>query len=134
MTTLSRTRSLLCLAALTLTTAAHAEDWYRWRGPDLNGISTETGWLTNWPEGGPKILWKASVGWGFSDVSVSKGRVYTQGNSGNKNTDGPNDTDTVFCFDANTGSVIWKHSYPCLLDPNFYPGGTSATPTVDGDQ
>ena len=105
----------------------HAEDWFRWRGPDLNGISKETGWQAKWPDDGPKRLWKASVGTGFSSMSVSRGHVYTMGNDGK-------DTDSVFCFDAVTGTPVWKHSYHCLLDPKFFEGGTGATPTVDGDR
>jgi outer membrane protein assembly factor BamB len=115
---------VLCLAVSA--TVADAADWYRYRGPDLNGISTETGWQTHWPADGPKRLWKASVGTGFSSVSVSHGHIYTMGNSGT--------SDTVFCFDAATGATIWKYSYPCPLDPHFYEGGTSCTPTVDGDR
>lgn len=103
-----------------------AADWYRWRGPDLNGISTETGWQTKWPDEGPKQLWKLSVGTGFSSMSVSHGRVYTAGNK--------DDQDTIYCLDADKGSIIWKHSYPCVLDPHMYEGGPSATPTVDGDR
>src|SRR5690242_18376232 len=93
----------------------HAADWYRWRGPDLNGISTETGWSTNWPAEGPKQLWKASVGMGFASFAVSQGRAYTTGNNGS-------DTDTIYCFDAVTGAEIWKHSFPCPLDPHWYQG------------
>ena len=48
--------------------------WPNWRGPDYNGISAETDWLATWPEGGPKVLWKASVGTGFSSIAVSDGR------------------------------------------------------------
>lgn len=106
---------------------SQASDWYRWRGPDLNGISTETGWQAQWPAEGPKQLWKASVGMGFSSMTISQGRVYTTGNDGDA-------TDTVWCFDAATGVQIWKHPYPCPLDPKFYEGGTSCTPTVDGDR
>ncbi len=125
---LNRPAKLLCAFCLLLPTlAANAVDWYRFRGPDLNGISTETGWNTHWGSEGPKRLWKASVGMGFSSITVSHGRVYTMGN------DGVN-TDTVFCFDAATGAVVWKHPYPCPLDPKFYEGGTSATPTVDDDR
>ena len=51
--------------------SAGGVDWYRWRGPDLNGISTETGWQAQWPAAGPKQLWKASVGTGFASFSVS---------------------------------------------------------------
>jgi outer membrane protein assembly factor BamB len=104
----------------------HADDWPRWRGPELNGISKETGWTTSWPQGGPKQLWKASVGIGFSSMVVANGRVFTMGNTG--------DQDTVYAFDAEKGTPIWKHTYPCVLDPRFYEGGTSSTPTVDGDR
>jgi outer membrane protein assembly factor BamB len=42
--------------------------------------------------------------------------------------------DTVFCLDVETGKEVWKHSYPCSLDPKAYEGGPLATPTVDGDR
>jgi outer membrane protein assembly factor BamB len=103
---------------------ARAEDWNRWRGPNTDGISKETGWSANWPVEGPKHLWKASVGTGFSSMSVSAGRVYTMGNDGMAN-------DTIYCFDAVTGAPVWKHSYPCILDPKYYEGGPSCTPTVE---
>src|ERR1700722_10968657 len=106
---------------------ADAADWYRWRGPDMNGVSSETGWEANWPSEGPKQLWKASVGLGFSSMVVSQGRVFTMGNDGDN-------TDTVYCFDAATGAPVWKHPYPCPVDPHYYEGGTSSTPTVDGDR
>ena len=101
---------------------ASGVDWYRWRGPGLNGISTETGWQAQWPATGPKQLWKASVGTGFASFSVSGGRVYTMGNTAN--------TDTAFCLDAQTGGIVWKHAYPCPLDANNFEGGPCATPTV----
>jgi outer membrane protein assembly factor BamB len=97
-------------------------DWYRWRGPDLNGISKEAGWQAQWPAEGPKELWKASVGTGFASFSVSRGSVYTMGNT--------NNTDSTFCLDARTGEVVWHHSYPCPLDPKNFEGGPCATPTV----
>ncbi len=109
-----------------VTNQAVALDWYRWRGPDLNGISKETGWASSWPKEGPKQLWKATVGTGFSSVTVSKERVFTMGNDGKQ--------DTVFCFDANTGSPAWKYSYAAPIDPKYYEGGPSSTPTVDGDR
>ena len=108
-----------------------AGDWTRWRGPDLNGISAETGWLAKWPDDGPKRLWKAKVGTGFSSVSVANGKVYTLGNSGRGK---GAEKDTVFCFDAATGKTIWSHAYEAKLDPKYYAGGPSGTPTVDGDR
>jgi outer membrane protein assembly factor BamB len=118
-----------CLATLSLTTGVldvRAADWPNYRGPDHNGISKETGWSAQWPANGPKQVWKAKVGMGFSSFAVANGCVYTTGNA--------NDTDTIFCFDANTGAEVWKHSYPAPLDAKYYQGGTSATPTVDGDR
>lgn len=121
-------RNLLGIAALALAVQsvcvdAAAADWPRWRGPSLNGISTETGWKSNWGSTPPTQLWKASVGIGFASFSVADGRVYTAGNAA--------DQDTVFCFDAASGKELWKHTYAHPLDPKYYEGGPSATPTVD---
>ena len=108
--------------------SAEAKDWPVWRGPAYDGISTETGWSASWPGEGPKQLWKAEVGTGFSSMTVSKGLVYTMGN---KKIDGT-ETDTVYCFDAATGKEVWKQSYACQLDAKYYAGGTGGSPTVDG--
>jgi len=114
------------IGLLFLPTILRANDWPRWRGPDLNGISKETGWTTSWPAEGPKQLWKAAVGIGFSSVTVANGRVFTIGNS--------NETDTVFCFDENSGKELWKHSYACPLDPKYYEGGPGSSATCEKDR
>jgi outer membrane protein assembly factor BamB len=98
-----------------------AADWPQWRGPRRDGISSETGW--HWPAGGPRRLWAARVGEGFSSVAVKGGRLYTMGNAGDK--------DTVYCLAAGTGKVVWKFSYPC---PAGDETGTRATPTVEGNR
>jgi len=36
--------------------------------------------------------------------------------------------DTVFCFHAETGEVIWKHTYACTKGKDYF--GTRVTPTV----
>lgn len=100
---------------------ACAADWPQFRGPARNGISTEKGWSARWPKQGPKAVWKVNVGKGHSSVAVSGGRVYTMGNSA--------DRDTVFCLDAATGRTVWKQSYRCPAKD--YPGPRS-TPTVSG--
>jgi outer membrane protein assembly factor BamB len=123
---ISKSAILFLMVMLGLSAQAPAADWPNWRGPDHNGISTETGWTAQWAADGPKQLWKTSVGTGFSSITVANGRAYTVGNR--------NDTDTIYCFDAETGSNLWKHSYACAADPNMYEGGPSATPTVDGDR
>jgi outer membrane protein assembly factor BamB len=121
-------RQALMLAAVALTAGAgQADDWPQWHGPNRDGISKETGWLATWPAEGPKRLWQAEVGTGYGTVSVSKGRLYVLGNTDN--------TDTVYCLDANTGASVWKHSYPCLAkDERAGFHGPRSTPTVDGDR
>ncbi|EMI20797.1 secreted protein [Rhodopirellula maiorica SM1] len=103
-----------------------AEDWYRWRGPDLNGISSETDWKAEWPSGKLPIAWTIDVGTGFSSVVVQDNRVYTLGHV--------DDHAVVYCVDASDGHVIWKHAYPASLDARDFEGGPTTTPTIDGDR
>jgi len=56
-------------------------------------------------------------------VSIADGRLFTLGNK--------DETDTIYCFDAQSGKEVWKYSYPCALDPIYYEGGPGSTPTVD---
>jgi outer membrane protein assembly factor BamB len=112
---------LLCVAS-----AAAADDWPRWRGPQRNGISREAGWTHEWPEQGPRVEWKAAVGTGFSSVTVREGRLFTMGNA--------NNTDTVYCIDTATGKQLWSHSYECALDDRLFEGGPTSTPSVDDDR
>src|SRR5574341_499271 len=52
-------------------------DWPQWRGPNRDGISRETGLLKSWPESGPRVLWRAPSGEGFSGIAIASGRGYT---------------------------------------------------------
>jgi hypothetical protein len=63
------------------TPTARSADWPQWRGPNRDGSSTETGWRSHWPEGGPKVLWKAKVGGGHSSIVAVGGRAYAVGRS-----------------------------------------------------
>ncbi len=112
----------IAMAALNL----NAADWPRWRGSNFDGISPESIPSGAWGVEGPKQLWKAKVGTGWSSLSVAGGRVFTMGNT--------DEADSIYAFDAISGAELWKHSYPCASkDPNGYPG-TRCTPTVDGDR
>ena len=116
----------LCCLLVAGACGVGAEDWPQWRGPDRNGISSETGLLMKWPDEGPPILWKGKVGMGFSSMVIGDGRLYTMGHA--------DETDTVFCFHALSGKVLWKHSYPAEFGDKYYQGGTTGTPTIDGDR
>jgi len=40
----------------------------------------------------------------------------------------------VWCVDAKTGQLLWKHTYPAQLSPQWYEGGPGATPTISSNQ
>ncbi|MCO8121126.1 PQQ-like beta-propeller repeat protein [Stieleria sp. TO1_6] len=108
-----------------LVAPATAEDWYRWRGPRLDGISTETDWTADWADGNPDVAWTCSVGTGFSSIVVQDNHAFTIGHR--------DEHDTVYCTDVTDGDVVWKFSYPAALDDRDFEGGPTSTPTIDGD-
>jgi len=98
-------------------------DWSRWRGPNGDGISMETGWDPEALEGGPKIVWKTNVGLGYSNAVIKGKYLYTMGNE-----DGE---DNIYCLNGETGKEVWRYSYP---HQHFggYGGATQSTPIVEG--
>ena len=100
-------------------------DWAQWWGPNRDGISAESDWLAQWPMEGPTVIWEASIGVGYSAVSVSDGRAYTMGSEGAN--------DRVFCFDAVSGEEKWRFEYACKQYGQYHKGGPSSTPLIDGD-
>ena len=110
--------------------AVHAEDWPQWRGPNRDGVWSETGIAETFPAGGLNIRWRAPVGFGFSSPVVAQGRVYVT----DSQLEPPKVRDRVLCFDEATGQPLWTYSseasYP---DWAFTPGQESspcATPIV----
>jgi len=97
-------------------------------GPDGKNRSQETGLLTAWPEGGPKLIWRIeNIGEtisGYSTVSIQNGRLFTTGNR--------NERSIVYCFDLD-GKKLWEYDNgPAWIDGKVFPG-TRSTPTIDGD-
>ena len=55
-------------------------NWPQWRGPNRDGLSTDTGLLKEWPKNGPPLLWEAKgAGRGYSSVAIAAGKIYTMG-------------------------------------------------------
>ncbi|MEM8667320.1 MAG: PQQ-binding-like beta-propeller repeat protein [Planctomycetota bacterium] len=103
-----------------------SDDWYRWRGPNLDGLSVETEWRSDWPEGQVRIAWRIPIGIGFSSVVVSNQRAFTIGHVEGQ--------DIVYAVNVNDGSIAWQFGYPAALDDRDFEGGPTSTPTVDGDR
>jgi len=101
--------------------AGPAPEWPQFHGPNRDNISTETGLLKRWPEGGPKRLWTASgIGHGFTTVAIAGGRIHTAGNIG-ENT-------VITTLDA-SGKTLWQaRNGPA--DRHDRPG-SRGTPTID---
>jgi outer membrane protein assembly factor BamB len=124
------TASILVLLTGLMTVHAVADDWPNWRGPDHNGISHERHWGGEWPTCEPRVQWRQEVGTGFSSIAVAGGRIYTMGNRELAIGTTRKAHDVVYCLDANSGEILWTHSYEAPLAPDSYEGGPSATPTV----
>jgi outer membrane protein assembly factor BamB len=118
----SATRTVLCLAVLAvvpmaLRAAGPSKGWPSWRGPNRDGISTETGLLRTWPKEGPPLLWQMKgLGRAYSSVSISGGKIFTMG-SRRRSTD-------LIALDLKTGKELWS--------AKVGGGNPNCTPTVDG--
>lgn len=74
--------------------------WLQWRGPDRQGISSDTGLTKQWPEMGPKVRWRVeTVGVGYSSITLKDGRIYTQGDI-----DG---VEHIICLRESDGKRLW---------------------------
>jgi outer membrane protein assembly factor BamB len=120
---------------------SRADDWPQWFGPQRDGVWRETGIIKQFPEGGPKIRWRAKVGGGYAGAAVVGDKVFI---TDRQLKDGASDpaspfnrgstpaTERVLCLSDADGSTIWKHEYDCPYTVS-YPAGPRTTPTVDGD-
>lgn len=117
----------VCCVILMAATYALAQDWPQWRGPNRDGVCTETGLLQQWPQAGPPLLWKATgIGDGYSTVAVVGDRLYTTGEK--------DQTSYVHGLDRRDGKILWSTAIGQAGAPGW--GGFSGprgTPTVDGD-
>ncbi len=94
-------RGIAVLLWFSLGALAWAADWPQWRGPNRDGISSETGLLDTWPKGGPPLVWKIQgLGEGYSSPAIAGGRLFIQGQQG--------DEEYVLAFDAATGKQLWR--------------------------
>ena len=67
----------VCLLSSICAVCVLADDWPQWRGPRRDGISTETGLLSSWPEAGPPLVRTiAGMGEGNSSPIVAQGRLF----------------------------------------------------------
>jgi len=96
--------------------------WPRWRGPNGDGLSTETDWNPETLAGGLNVLWKVDVGVGYSNIVIKNNRLYTMG-IGQKRKE-----NVVYCLNANNGEVIWQYTFETSQSIQW----PQSTPIIDG--
>jgi outer membrane protein assembly factor BamB len=120
------------------TSVAPADDWPQWLGPHRDGVWRETGLLEKFSPAGPKIVWRARVGKGYSGPAVVGDRVYITdfqratddgGKPVRATRAGIPGTERILCLSVADGSEVWKHEYerPYTIS---YPAGPRTTPLV----
>jgi len=73
--------------------------WPEFHGPGRTNISPEKGLLKQWPEGGPRMVWKYSrCGQGYSGVSIAEGMIFTAGDF--------DDVEKLLALDME-GKLLW---------------------------
>ena len=110
-----------------------AVDWSQYNGP-LGDNSSPESIRTNWTTEPPKVLWRTAIGPGWSSISVSNGRLFTQDRR--ETASGPRE----FCvaLDATSGTELWARDldiadYTDISQTDRRADGPRSTPTVEGD-
>lgn len=148
---------LLFITALTCSVlsppALQAHDWQQWLGPHRDGTWAAEGIIKTFPANGPALVWKQTIGGGYSGPAVASGcvivmdRVATPA-SGDEpflhEGEIPRNQnfvrqrlpgkERVLCFRESDGQLLWQHEYDCPYSTvTTYAIGPRATPTIDGD-
>ena len=113
------------LATLSVAAVAHAADWPQYRGPNLDGSTSEK-IASKWPVGGPKVVWKAATPTGFSSFTVAGGKAFTQIT---RDADGA-PREVALALDANTGKEAW--AFPVGGNAYGHNGGNAGAKGNDG--
>jgi outer membrane protein assembly factor BamB len=84
----------------------HAENWPQWRGPSLNGLSTERNLPVRWSTS-ENVAWKLPLpAWSGSTPIVWGDRIFLNVADDLKVRDGNNLN--LWCVDRTKGTVLWK--------------------------
>ena len=134
--TSSRPKVLVVL--LLQATFGIADDWPQWLGPNRDSVWRETGIVEKFPDEGPPVRWRATIGAGYSGPTVARGHVYLTDRRLAQDAKNPGDPfqrssiggfEEVLCFDEPTGKLLWKHEYDCPYSVS-YPAGPRVAPLV----
>jgi outer membrane protein assembly factor BamB len=126
-------KALLCRTTLALLPAllgpladpAGAGDWPQYRGPERQGVIDEPGLLAAWSDGQPRLVWRRSIGAGYSGVTAVAERLYTM--------EATTREEAVLALAAEDGRTLWRVAVGPFVEAELGDGGPRSTPTVDGE-
>jgi outer membrane protein assembly factor BamB len=102
---------------------AAAQDWPQHLGPERNGIYKGAALAESWGAQGPRVVWRKTVGQGFSGPVVAQGRVILFHRVANE--------EVVEALDARTGAPQWRYAYATTYRDDFgFDEGPRAVPVV----
>jgi outer membrane protein assembly factor BamB len=102
--------------------SGQTSEWLHCRGPAYDGHAPTSGVHLPWPAQGPRVLWRKSVGEGYSGLVVSGPRVYSQIQTlGGQ---------YLICLDLKTGEERWRTRYNWPWQPDSEWPGPFGTPTL----
>lgn len=127
----------ILLLAVVMTWSAnllHAEDWPQWRGPRLDGSSTEKNLPLQWTEK-DNLAWKTPLpGIGHSSPVIVGDRVFvTTCVIEHKSPEKPR---LLICLDRKSGKILWQREVVASpLEPKHgLNSWSSSTPATDGER
>ena len=103
--------------------------WTQWGGPSRNFQTDAPGLKDTWPATGPRVVWKRSLGDGYSSPAVENGVLYVMY--------GKPREEVVMAADAETGKTIWEHATPMTFQSDVareMGNGPYSTPLIVGSR
>ena len=91
-------------------------------GPDRNGRLSGPLLSTNWEEMPPRVLWRKPAGAGWAGFAIVGSASVTMEQVA--------ENEQVACYDAGTGELRWKYSYPAHYNTPIGGEGPRTTPTI----
>ena len=104
------------LGLLLIVPGAVAMDWPQWRGPNRDGVWTESGILSSFPATGLVPKWKVPVGFGFSSPIIANGKLFLSDLVVEKRVV----HERVLCFNARSGKRVWMTQHDATAPDWFF--------------
>jgi len=89
--------------------------WTGYRGAKRDGHYEQQPILTQWPEAGPKLLWKQPCGGGYASFAIAGGRAFTL--------EQRRDQESVVAYDVASGRELWAFTYAGKFNDAWDMGG-----------